>query len=86
MNEYRRMVESLRAVVIHLEDRLPVLDVEVTWDYLDHNEPELALDQICYRLDEDDIAIPQWVYDKLAAAGQTMRMKDDLWRDLRVDS
>ena len=52
-------------------------------EFASHNEWGLALDTLCFQLDEHDILITKEDYQEIARLGNSMDMQESIWIGLK---
>jgi hypothetical protein len=65
-------------------DQAGLLDgAEVVEDYLEHGEPSVALEHLIYMVHEPDLPISMVTYERIAQAGECMKMDPEKWERIK---
>lgn len=57
---------------------------EIAEDLISHNEPEMALEHLCYMVLEAELPISPETYAALRSAGEKMNLPPSLWLPLEL--
>lgn len=80
-----QIASLVRAVLIGLEGRLRVEDLEEGWGLNEAGEPGVALELVCTQAYEYDVVVPHTIMEQLVEAGEAMHLDPSLWTGLAVE-
>lgn len=69
---------KIKSIVEHISG-LPKRDLLIVLEYLEYNEWGLALDHLCYTLDEEDIQISEPIFQQI----KDVSIQMGIWENIR---
>jgi hypothetical protein len=77
--------EKLQSIVLSLNNTLSEVGIENVLGFLQVGEYQLGFEVLCDILHEDDIAVPQNVYEELVCIGKALKIDKTYWENLLVE-
>lgn len=73
---------TLTKILKEVRNELPSDSIEITEDFIFHEEWGLAFDTICSQIFEDDIRISKSLFEKISFLGNLMNIDKKVWQPL----
>lgn len=69
---------------IAYEVKLPLADMDLIKEYLDHNEWGIAFELLCSAIEQENIKINDNQYKIICKLGNKMGFDEELWSSIKV--
>lgn len=81
---YHQLEVLFESLYLHLASLFSSPDLAEVMEYLDHGEYGIALETLCFIIEDEKKPITQKIYALIAQLGNLMEMEKDLWEKLKV--
>ncbi|MDL2329986.1 MafI family immunity protein [Desulfosarcina sp. OttesenSCG-928-A07] len=83
-SHYQKLEILFEALCEDLASLLPASELAEVVEYLDHGEYGIALEDLCFIIEEAKRPITQKIYGLIEQLGILMEMKKDVWKNLEA--